>query len=57
MKNGFTKGVAVVIAEIIRDYDEPTMARGICDSCGFSLKDFKEAGIEDYDLQEIKKIF
>jgi hypothetical protein len=52
----FIQGFGVVIASIVRQ-DEPTMAKNICEECGFTLKDFSKKEIDDYDLKEIKKLW
>ena len=51
----FEQGLAYVIAELIRNYDEPTIALEILKSSGFTYKELKQAGVETYDLEIIKK--
>ena len=51
----FEQGLAYAIAELIRLYDEPTMAIEILKNSGYSFKQLKEANVAKYDLDIIKK--
>ncbi|MGH3055861.1 MAG: hypothetical protein ACRDL7_12885 [Gaiellaceae bacterium] len=52
---GFYRGVAVAI-NILSVWDEPTIAKEIVTACG-KLKDFKDAGVEEYDLKHVRAAF
>lgn len=53
----FLCGYAIACAEIVRLHDEPTVAADVLNASNFSLEDFSTAGLDDYDLDEIKKLF
>ncbi len=53
---GFARGVSYAIALLWRDKGDEDTAIYIMNESGFKLKDFKEAKIDDYDLDEIKKV-
>lgn len=50
-------GYGLACAEIVRLHGEPTIAADVINASGFSLEDFKAAGLDPYDLGEIKKLF
>ena len=54
-KFNFEQGLAYAIAELIRLYDEPTMAISILENSGVDIEDLKKAGVVEYDLKTIKK--
>lgn len=49
-------GYAAAIAGLIRD-GERSAIKNLLTGDGLKLENFKKAGVEDYDLDEIKKIF
>lgn len=51
----FFSGVAVVIAALVRDRDEPVLAAGILAGYGIDLADFE--GVDEYDLAPIQKLY
>lgn len=53
----FICGYGIACAEIVRLHDEPTIAADVLNASSFSLSDFEDAGLDDYDLDEIKKLF
>lgn len=53
----FICGYAIAVAEIVRMHDEPTIAADVINGSGFKLSDFESAGLDDYDLREIRKLF
>ena len=53
----FICGYAIAVAEIVRLHDKPTIAADVLNASNFTLEDFTAAGLDDYDLDEIKKLF
>lgn len=53
----FLCGYAIACAEIVRLHDEPTIAADVLNASNFNLADFETAGLDDYDLDEINKLF
>ena len=51
----FLIGVAMTLAEIKRSHDQPTMVSNIMDGFGLELAAFEAAGVEEYDLAEIRQ--
>jgi hypothetical protein len=51
------RGFGAAIADLIRDYDQPTMAVQIARSNGLSLTHFEIAGCDKFDLEPIRKAF
>lgn len=52
---GFYRGVAVAV-NILSVFDEPIIAKEIVTACG-QFKDFKAAGVEEYDLKHVRAAF
>jgi hypothetical protein len=50
----FTRGFAAALADLVRAYDQPTMASEIAKRSGLTLKDFVAAGVEPFDLDELR---
>jgi hypothetical protein len=57
MSKEFVTGFAVAVAALARDCDEPVHAASIISGNGLSLRDFVEAGVEDFDLAPIRALF
>jgi len=53
----FLNGFSVAVATLIKCYDAPTLARTIIEENGFSLSDFENAKIEEFDLEYIRQAF
>lgn len=53
----FICGYGIACAEIVRLHDEPTIAADIVLASNFSLQDFETAGLDPYDVDELKKLF
>lgn len=53
----FICGYGIAAAEIVRLHDEPTIAADVVLASNFSLEDFRRAGLDPYDLEEIEKLF
>jgi hypothetical protein len=51
----FEQGLAYAIAELIRLYDEPTMALSILRNSGISIDNLREGHVSKYDLKVIEK--
>ncbi len=51
----FMEGFAIALADLVRMYDQPSMAADVIAGHGFQLKDFKSC--DDYDLKVIRKLF
>lgn len=57
MKNDkeFFQGMAVVIAALVRDCDEPVLAANILVGNGVRLSNFK--GVDVFDMKHIRKLY
>lgn len=53
--NPFMEGFAIALADLVRMYDQPTMAANVIAGHGFTLKDFR--GIDAYDMNVIRRLF
>ena len=53
----FLQGFACAIACLAKTHNQPTMASDIMLSCGITLTDLKEAGVEGQDMRVIENIF
>jgi len=53
MKKGYVQGFAYACAQIIRLYDQPSMAINIMEESGIPLEDYKAAA--EYDLKVLRK--
>jgi hypothetical protein len=51
----FMEGIAIALADLVRLYDQPSMAAGVLAGHGFALADFK--GVDPYDLNVIRKLY
>lgn len=49
------QGIALALAEVNRQHDQPSMVCDALRGLGIDLDDLKSAGVERYDLDEIKK--
>jgi hypothetical protein len=56
-RNEFLCGFAIALADLNRLHDQPGMVRDTIDGANLSLADFKRAGVERYDLDELKKAY
>lgn len=56
-RNEFVCGYAAALAALVRLRDMPTVARDIAQCDGLTLRNFKDAGVEEFDLCQIKKAF
>ena len=52
----FLRGVAMVLADLSR-IDSPEFARYLADQYELSLPDFTVAGVEEVDLDELRRVF
>lgn len=55
MNRDFMAGFALALADINRLHDCPTYVVDTMVGAGFTIADFKRAGVEAYDLQELEK--
>jgi hypothetical protein len=46
--------MAITCAELCRSYDQPTMAANLIIELGYTLKDLEIAGVDEYDLKELR---
>ena len=53
----FIAGYGIACAEIVRLHDKPTVAADVVLASNFTLEDFKDSGLDPYDLDEIKLLF
>jgi len=51
---GFIQGIAWVLAILVRDHDEPSMAYEIMKSSGYNIAEMKRAGVDLLDLEPLK---
>ena len=51
----FEQGLAFALGELIRSYDEPSIATYILKSSGITYEQLREKNVSDYDLKVIKK--
>lgn len=49
----FYQGFAMVIAAIIREHNQPTMAVDIMRGCGVTVEQLRAAKVDGYDLRPI----
>jgi hypothetical protein len=54
-EEGVLFGCALVIAEVVRTWDQPTMASEMMKAFGVTVRKAKSAGVEEYDLRELRK--
>ena len=55
-RNGFLLGYAAAIADVYRNSGQDYASEILLES-GMTLEEFEDAGIEDYDLKTITKIY
>jgi len=53
----FLQGFAIALADMNRMHDNPVAVRDVIEGAGLTLNDFKRAGVENYDLRELRKAF
>lgn len=51
----FIHGLAVGLAIIARDRDEPSLAADAMSGCGYDAADLRAAGVDPYDLAPLRK--
>jgi hypothetical protein len=52
---GFRQGIGYAVAEVIRSHDNPTIAVDLAGAAGYDYNDFKNAGVDEYDLKTLRK--
>jgi len=53
--NAWLQGYAAALAEVNRLYDQPSTIKSVVVGAGLYLEDFKGAGVESYDLKQLRK--
>lgn len=53
--DAFLSGIACGLATMNRAFDQPTAVNCTLDGLGLTLLELKAAGVDDYDLAEIRK--
>lgn len=53
----FLRGFAIALADMNRMHDNPVAVRDTIEGAGLTIADFKKAGVEQYDLRELRKAF
>lgn len=48
------QGFACALGSVVRTFDQPTLCKSIMDGYGVTVKMLKEAGVESYDLKQIR---
>lgn len=56
-KDGVSFGIALSIAFLLRDRDEPVIAREWWQASGLTIEDLHRIGVDDYDLAPIREEF
>ncbi|WP_377297494.1 hypothetical protein, partial [Rhizobium sp. SGZ-381] len=51
---GISFGIAISVAFLIRDRDEPTIAREWWDAAGLTIEQCERIGVDEYDLEPIR---
>ena len=51
----FLHGWAAALADMNRGHDQPTIVANVMHGGGVTVRDLKRAGVESYDLDEIRK--
>lgn len=54
-ERGFRYGVAIALADLNRMFDQPTMVSEVLGNFGYTIAMLKTAGVETYDLKELRK--
>jgi hypothetical protein len=52
---GFRQGVAIALANLNRMHDAPTMVADVLGDIGLSRAQYRSAGVDPYDLNELSK--
>lgn len=50
----FLRGFAVALADVMRLHGEEVIVRDVLNEAGVTVDQLKRAGVEDYDLREIR---
>ena len=53
-EKGFRVGFGLALAEAQRHFDNPIMVKDVMEGCGLSVAQLKRAGLEEYDLKELR---
>ena len=53
----FLQGFAIALADMDRMHDNPVAVRDTIEGAGLTIADFKKAGVEEYDLKQLRKAF
>lgn len=53
----FLRGFAIALADIMRLHTPEVEVRDTIEGAGLSIADFERAGVEEYDLAELRKAF
>lgn len=51
----FLLGFAIALSTVNRQHDEPTIVKDAIEGNCLTIKMFKDAGVEEYDLKELRK--
>jgi len=54
--NDFVKGYTCAVATLIRAHSADTEATDVLACCSYSLKQYREMGVDEYDLEVLKPI-
>lgn len=57
MKDDFFRGYAVALTTLTKGWKDYHTARMILTESGFTINDFIKAGVDDFDIKELKKIY
>jgi hypothetical protein len=54
-ETGFMCGVALALASLVREHDQPSMAVDIARRNGITLHDLKSANPDEFDMKPLRK--
>lgn len=55
--HSFMQGVALAVAALARDGDNPTAAANLIAGFGFDVEDFRRAKVDGYDMRVISGLY
>ncbi len=55
LEDSWICGFGLALAEVNRGHDQPSMIQEVCRTADLDIKAFKKAGLDEYDLKELRK--
>lgn len=56
VERGFRQGVGYAVAEVVRSHDEGVVAASVASAAGFTVREYRDAGLPEYDLKTLRKL-